>query len=267
MLFTSTLDKKRFYCETTSKQTHLTFLVYQNKFQKHDEKDPLNTKKTISVIIDRFWRKVVLMKRKYEDISPSSSESILFCGHSSWKFSYETTIIPENTKLYVYAPTGSALSQQVVRAIAAGETIQKGDLQFCRISPLTLFNMGYEDKDGGVGQYEPKILSDYPRCLNPGEKIKNYRMESPGKASLQSRHDSIVVVNIDEPNGVFLGELLQKNKGTTCHFGGCSWVDTAFDKRNIVDFANPVLAQKYKDSDLSEEEKRRLRKKRFMGLT
>jgi len=204
------------------------------------------------------------MKQQYEVIfSKSTSQSILFCGHASWNDKYGITIIPEETKLYVYAPLGSALSQQVARAIAAGEEIKKGDLQFRRISPITLFNLGYEDKGEGVGQYEPKILLDYPLCLESGEKITNYRMFSPGKDSLQSGHEDILVLNIDEPDGVFLGDLLQKNKGNTCHFGGCSWVTSKFDKRNIVDFANPVLAQRYKDPELSEEEKRQLRKERF----
>jgi len=36
-----------------------------------------------------------------------------------------------------------------------------------------------------------------------------------------------------------------------------------FNKRNIVDFANPVLAEKYKDPELGDEEKMRLRKERF----
>lgn len=219
------------------------------------------------------------MQQRYE--AAYDSKPILFCGHSAWDERFGMTVVPKDTQLYMYAPLGAALSQEVVRALAAGEALRSGDLHFRRVSPLTLFNLGYEDKaeeerygaagtGGGAGdevspstgKYALKILVDYPLCLEAGSTIPNFRMATPGSARLESGADSkLSILNIAE--GIFLSELLERHQGRTCHFGGCSWVKSDFDARNIVSLANPALASKYKDPELSEDEKRALRAKRF----
>lgn len=211
---------------------------------------------------------ILNMKRKFELHASSSLDSheskpILFCAHASWHEHYGKTVIPGGTQLWIYAPLGAALSQEVARAIAANETIKPGDLQIRSISPLTLFNLGYDVNKASKVSYEPKILSDYPLCLHGGETIANYCMFSPGKDALYNKDGNIEVLNIALSDGIFLSELLKQNKGRTCHYGGCSWVVSKFEKRDIVTFANPDLAKKYKDPELTEEEKRELRRKRF----
>lgn len=200
------------------------------------------------------------MKEKYEE---SASKPILFCGHASWKDSYGMIKIPKDSRLHLYAPLGAALAQAVVRALAAGERIEKGSLEFRRVSPITLFNLGYETKPCGAGAYEPKTLADYPLCLEPGSDVPNFLVCSPGEARIDYAGSSMHIVNIEETEGIFLSDLLESFSGKTCHFGGCSWVSSEFERRDMVTLASPVLAAKYKDPEISEEEKRKLRAIRF----
>lgn len=188
---------------------------------------------------------------------------ILICGHSSWTDDLGFTTIPENTFLYLYAPLGSALSMAIPKAIAAGEKIGKGDLTIQRISPITLFNYGYEDIGEHVGDFRPRHeeVIDYPRLLEPGDKVPNYNLCSPGEDYLNANENTnISVDNINEK--VSLKNILENHRGNVCHFGGCSWIRQNHPKRNIVIFKDEQREDRF-TKKLSDEEKRAKRVQRF----
>lgn len=188
---------------------------------------------------------------------------ILICGHSSWTDDHGFMIIPDNTYLYMYAPLGSALSMTVPRAIAAGVKIEKGDLTIQRISPITLFNYGYEDLGEHVGDFTPRHeeMKDYPKLLGPGEVVPNYHVSPPGEDRLNTNESAnILIENITEK--ISLKSILENQKGNICHFGGCSWVRQNYAKRNIVIFKDENMEDRF-TVKLSDEEKREKRVERF----
>lgn len=188
--------------------------------------------------------------------SPKKKKEILLCGHASWVDTDGYTTVPDGTFLYLYAPLGAALSQTIPRAIVAGEVIKKGALTIQRISPITLFNLGYEDRGEMKGDFRArdKEVLEYPIRLGPGDRVPNYTMVSPGKDSLEaSERANVVVNNIKEKD--MLDNILKNNVGNTCHFGGCSWIRQENDKRDLVTFKDNTLEDKY-TVKLSHEEKK-----------
>lgn len=201
-----------------------------------------------------------MMKRKRDE-----NNELLLCCHATWTEENGFTTLPENTFLYIYAPLGSALSQAIPRAIASGHKIKLGELTISRISPITLFNYGYEDRGERKGDYETRDseMTIYPMLYKPGDKIPNYSVVSPGKDYLTTNKDTnITVVNLKNIDRIFISEVLEKCKGNVCHFGGCSWIRADNDKRDIVTFSNKQLESQFTPK-LSDAEKMEMRKKRF----
>ncbi|STX27955.1 Uncharacterised protein [Legionella beliardensis] len=208
------------------------------------------------------------MKRKGSELQANfnkkarKSEILLF-GHAGWNKEDGYVTVPENTYLYMYAPDGSMLTSSIPKALASGEKIEKGDLTIKRLDPITLFNHGFADVGEYAGDYNSRDeeMKGYPLLYGPGDQIKNYKMCSSDEKITTSNNCSIVIQNIDTLTN--LKNLLEKHKGNTCHFGGCSWIREEDNlKRNAVQFKDQHRENKYKKT-LTEEEKKARRSERF----